>query len=155
MRYKSQILLILSSVLGVTLGVVNTAQAQVIEQHQSAKVTTEFECTGTCSSYSSVSVSQHQSTSSNHHVASHRNAHPAVWRKKSEYGSVRLTWEPQDGTCLIRYTEARRSDFAYATSTSCNEGEITIGGLVPGRNYRFQVKIENDDWSKPIVRIAR
>ncbi len=155
MRYKSQILLILSSVLGVTLGVVNPAQAQTLEQHQSAEITTKFECTGTCSSYSSVSVSQHQSTSNNHHVATHRNTHPMAWRKKSTYGSVRLTWEPQNGNCLIRYTEAKRSDFAYATSTSCNEGEIIIGGLVPGKSYRFQVKTENDDWSKPIVRIAR
>ncbi len=155
MRYKSQILLILSSVLGVTLGVVNTAQAQVIEQHQSAKVTTEFECTGTCSSYSSTSVSQRQFISNNSTASEYRRARPEIWKRRNTYGSVRLTWEPQDGTCLIRYSEAKRSDFAYATSTSCNEGEITIGGLVPGKNYRFQVKIENDDWSKPIVKIAR
>lgn len=73
------------------------------------------------------------------------------WKKYSENrdGEVPLSWDHRGGTCHVRYTEAGNRHFNYHTSTNCDDGEITIGGLVTGRNYKFQVRKDDGSWSHP------
>jgi hypothetical protein len=66
-------------------------------------------------------------------------------------GRVRLEWGYRGGTCHVRYTEATQSVYKYATAASCDEGGVTIGGLVPGKKYRFQVRQNEGGWSRAVV----
>ena len=66
-------------------------------------------------------------------------------------GKVALDWDHRGGTCHIRYTENNAQDYRYSTSTNCDEGGITIGGLKVGTNYRFQVKKDDGSWSNSMV----
>ncbi len=71
-------------------------------------------------------------------------------------GQVRLNWNMRDGTCRVRYKEANARSYNYTAHADCNDGGITIGGLVEGRNYHFQVKKDGDEkWSRPILRRAQ
>mgnify|MGYP001175360096 CR=1 FL=1 len=74
-----------------------------------------------------------------------------MWAKPASSGEVRLTWDMRGGTCFVRYTEAGSAGYNYETSTGCDNGTITIGGLTPGRNYRFQVRKDDGAWSQPIT----
>jgi hypothetical protein len=69
--------------------------------------------------------------------------------------TVRLSWPMRGGTCHVRYGETSANSYPYSTSTGCDNGGITIGGLVPGRSYRFQVASEGANWSSPVTVVAR
>lgn len=69
----------------------------------------------------------------------------------SNDGRVTLGWDHQGGTCHVRYTESGVSNYKYSTSAACDEGDVTIGGLNRGSNYRFQVKQDEGSWSAPMT----
>lgn len=75
----------------------------------------------------------------------------AVWVHPAAHGEVRLSWDLRGGTCHVRYNEATTAGYNYSTSTSCDDGEIRIGGLVAGQNYRFQVRQDDGAWSRAIT----
>ncbi len=80
----------------------------------------------------------------------------ATWNQTvNDDGAVRLVWGQRGGTCYVRYTEANQRDYKYATSTSCDDGQIVISQLVTGRKYRFQISQDWMNWSRPIVARAR
>lgn len=66
-------------------------------------------------------------------------------------GEVEITWDLRGGSCEVRYTEAKNARYKYFTSTSCDDGGITIGGLHPGMKYRFQVRKEGEGWQSPVT----
>lgn len=78
-----------------------------------------------------------------------------IRKNVSTAGKVDIGWDYEGGTCNIRYTENTSQQYRYSTSAGCDEGGVTIGGLRPGRSYRFQVQKDNGAWSEPIVMIAR
>lgn len=71
-----------------------------------------------------------------------------TWARPANNGQVRLTWDMRGGTCHVRYTEVGAAGYNYETSASCDEGGITIGGLVSGKSYRFQVRKDDGAWSR-------
>lgn len=80
-----------------------------------------------------------------------KKAKPYNWKSENTDGEVRLSWDHRGGICHIRYTEVNSRAYKYSTSAACDQGEITVGGLVQGRNYRFQVRKDDGSWSKPTV----
>lgn len=74
---------------------------------------------------------------------------------RNRYGQVELGWDYQGGTCHVRYSEATSQDYRYSTSTNCDEGSMVISGLQYGKNYRFQVKQDDGEWSPPVIMRAR
>lgn len=70
-------------------------------------------------------------------------------------GSVRINWGMRGGTCYVRYGETTTNGYSYSTNTGCDNGGITIGGLVPGRTYRFQVSTNRSNWSREMTIVAR
>jgi len=79
-------------------------------------------------------------------------------QNKMTAGKVNINWQDWDwngGTCYVQYTEANSNTYRYNTSTACDNDEITIGGLVPGTSYRFQIKKDNGTWSAPFTAQVR
>jgi hypothetical protein len=74
-----------------------------------------------------------------------------VYVVENNNGQVRLDWGYRGGTCHVRYTEATSANYKYFTSAGCDEGGVTISGLVPGRKYRFQVRQNEGAWSRAVV----
>lgn len=65
-------------------------------------------------------------------------------------GKVLLTWDARGGTCNFGYTEAGQQVYKYRTSAGCDGGSLWVGGLVPGRSYRFVMSQGNwEAWSRP------
>jgi hypothetical protein len=79
----------------------------------------------------------------------------SYWSESPSNGEVRLTWSQRGGTCQIRYTEFGSKNYNYTTSTACDNGGITIGGLQYNKSYKFQVRKDDEAWSTAIVRRAR
>lgn len=114
-------------------------------------------CSGKSQSKSSIKLHQQQSQGTGaaptHTISSGRTRHRvSTWRDTS--GEVRLNWDHRGGTCHVRYTESGSRYFKYSTSAACDEGGITIGGLTPGHNYRFQVRKDGGGWSATVTRRA-
>lgn len=71
-------------------------------------------------------------------------------------GAVRVNWAYRGGTCNVRYTEANQQMYKYMTSAGCDEGGVTIGSLVEGRKYKFQVAQNNwSSWTRAVRAVAR
>jgi hypothetical protein len=158
-------------VLGAALTVVAAlpAQALVIEQTQEMSVSGNARVemtggTGTAEATSNASGKQRQYIEMNTaavtfaptrtHVPAKKfkKGRPvATVRVRRSDGQVRLTWDMRGGTCHVRYTEVGASTYKYETSTSCDDGGITIGGLTPGVSYRFQVRQHDGGWSLPVT----
>lgn len=138
------------------------------EQSQSSSSTTSFSCDGNCGKVETstkTEVNQSQSQTMSSHDSSWMNS---TWDDENGWqtrhgnrrwvsfsdnwnnndGQVRLNWGMRGGTCYVRYTEAKSGGWNYNTSTACDDGGITIGGLMRGKNYRFQVKKDDGSWSK-------
>lgn len=80
------------------------------------------------------------------------------WHDEEEVttdGEVKLTWGLRDGTCHIQYRRVGQTGWPHATATSCNNGEVTIGGLEEGKNYQFRIKKNDGHWSRPLTRRAQ
>jgi|GEM_PF-979875 len=121
-----------------------------MEQSQSIESEFKSECTGSCEMKvtSSSSVSQYQSFNSeswSSHTRQVRDTSRAKRITQDSHATVR--WDQRGGTCRIRYTEAISTSYKYYTSAACDEGEVVIGGLKPGRSYRAQVKKDDGSWS--------
>ncbi len=121
-----------------------------IYQHQSSSSSFEFSCSGECSAKSETSQSQTQRVGEGSWPA-HHGHHSA---EHAPSGNATISWPHSGGTCTIRYTENSARWYKYTTSAGCDEGQLTIGGLVPGRTYRFQVKQEGAGWSTPTRIVA-
>lgn len=137
------------------------AETITIEQHQSINSEFHSECSGTCTTTATASFSQHQGVngdeSSWSDSVTFRRQRPQ-WNRDDEGnrdGEVVVFWSQRGGTCTIRYTEASSRSYNYQTTTACDEGQLTIGGLVPGRAYRFQIKKDTGRWSSAGTTIAR
>lgn len=138
-------------------------QSQEMTQSTSSKTSvscTGGECSGSAEASSSQTGFQRQMMTTDtvpyHTVrAGVRPYKTGVWAARAREGQVRLTWGFRGDTCHVRYTEARESSYKYTTSASCDDGGVTIGGLVPGVKYRFQVQQGTGYWSKPVVVLAR
>lgn len=150
----------------------------VIEQNQGNSVSVSTHCSGTdCSSKVEASVSQGQQQQHNTNTSGSttlffsspfpspdingwRPRRPGMvwgwpmWRS-GQQGQVRINWRLRDGTCHVRYSEADEESFKYQTSASCSEKGVTIGGLASGQKYKFQVRQDEDDWSRVIYLRAR
>jgi hypothetical protein len=161
-------LLISSSLALVSLGLaVTPIQAIFIEQSQSvnASANSSASCTGDCSASSNSSVSVQTSQTMRvdsgdagyYRPVSYRYHAPArayvqpVYIVSNSDGQVRLDWGYRGGTCHVRYGEANQSWYKYATAAGCDDGGVTIGGLVPGVKYRFQVHQNEGAWSRAVV----
>jgi len=70
-------------------------------------------------------------------------------------GKVKLRWNYDDGVCHIRYSEATVRAYKYTTSTDCDNGGIEIGGLMPSKAYRFQIRDQDTGWSSARRLVAR
>lgn len=127
--------------------------AQTVYQHQSSSSNIEMKCEGTCKVTSESTQSQTQRVGeSNWHQPERkwRQPHHKTWQSQHHpNGHATVTWSPGEGTCTIRYTENNSRWYKYTTSANCTDGHVTIGGLVPGRTYRFQVKSDGSYWQAP------
>ncbi len=137
------------------LALPNAAQANVtVYQHQTSSSNIEIECSGDCSAKSETSQSQTQRVGE---PVWHRENYGsrANWRNHQlTNGYATVTWPHRGGTCTVRYTEAAARWYKYTTAAACDAGEATIGGLIPGRAYRFQVRQGSSNWERPVRLIA-
>lgn len=163
MKKISSLSIAFVAVVGLGLASTTPLQARtVMEQHQSNESKIEMECSGDCFAKSKSSMSQSQKMSfGDDHGGRNRNESDDRghirrfrWSHDNSDGEVRLSWNQRGGTCTVRYTEASARNYNYTTSAACDDGSMTIGGLVPGRAYRFQVKKDNENWSKAIRLVA-
>lgn len=132
-----------------------SAKAEVIEQRQLLRNEFSVECTnGTCKVSGNQSGEQHQnsggrasSTTSNWSWSDWDD--DSNWNEdEDDSGEVRLGWNQRGGTCHVRYKETTSRTYNYSTQAACDDGGITIGGLVPDRAYHFQIKKDNGRWSR-------
>ena len=162
-----------SGLLAFSLLVLTTVSAQakeevrlMQEQSQGNSMSVSTECTnGNCKSEASGSQSQEQRQYMNVGAKnlgadddwSWSNRKPTIWGRRVglETGQVRLTWPMRGGTCHVRYTENSESGYKYATSASCDDGGMTIGGLQSRQMYRFQIKQDDGEWSRTTRLMAR
>ncbi len=82
---------------------------------------------------------------------------PVTWVAAQAIGnaSIRMMWAHRGGTCNVIYGEAESAGYAYKTSAGCDEAGVNIGGLVPGRKYKFQVSQDQaNNWSRPVYATA-
>jgi hypothetical protein len=82
---------------------------------------------------------------------------PQTWVAAASIGnaSVRMMWAHRGGTCNVIYGEAESAGYAYKTSAGCDEAGVNIGGLVPGKKYKFQVSQDQaNNWSRPVYAVA-
>lgn len=144
-----------------TLFAASPAQALVVHQSQEMSVSVKTEG-GNSSSTTEANAwgkqSQHVSTDEmtysyrpGRHVGMGNRWGKNVWVRPADDGQVRLSWDLRGGTCHVRYTEAGASGYNYETSTNCDDGGITIGGLVSGKNYRFQVRKDDGAWTRAVT----
>lgn len=133
-------------------------QSQSQSMDQSIKMEINAESSGTSSV--TAKASAHQSAQQSQSQGVDWNGYPVYaggWEAaqvEPTYGAVYLSWNLRGGTCHVRYTESNQNWYKYATATACDNGGVTIGGLVPGRWYRFQVRQDNGYWLKAITRKA-
>jgi hypothetical protein len=129
--------------------------ALVVEQSQELNISTKTTSEGSSSVKSTSEANawgkQTQSVSTEEHSYTYRHGHRSAWVRPMADGEVRLNWELRGGTCHVRYTEAGAKGYNYYTSTNCDDGEITIGGLVRGKAYRFQVRKDDGVWTKAVT----
>jgi hypothetical protein len=144
-----------------------TAQAEMYqEQSQSASQNSSFSysCNGSncggsgeMKTSSKIEQSQSQGTASfsnRGRMGSNNWNNNRGWKhnnNRDTSGEVTLDWDHRGGTCYIRYTEVGAKGYNYNTSTSCDNGSITVGGLQTGMRYRFQVKKDDGGWSQPMT----
>lgn len=147
------------------------AKTVVFNQTQSSQIKVTSNCTnGECTAESSVSVSQHQLQSDAPHFDSSEDTWWSPWWRHSHHsarsgdvnvrthrsGEVALSWSWRSGTCEVRYTESNVSHYKYSTLVACNQGGVTIGGLMPGKSYRFQIRnTEHEWWTTPVTITAQ
>jgi len=138
------------------------AHAIWMEQHQSSTNDFSGDCNGTCHVSNSSSMSQDQglSTTNNQNWNGGMGMGNGDWwnapsTTSDTSGQATVSWPFRGGTCTIYYTESSARVYHYSTSTACDNGQLTIGGLVPGRSYRFQVKSDAGRWTRPVRMIAR
>lgn len=138
-----------------TLFAASPADALVVEQTQELNISTKTTSEGSSSVKSTSEASawgkQSQHVSTDEHGYSYRHGHRSAWVRPTADGEVRLNWELRGGTCHVRYTEAGAKGYNYHTSTNCDDGEITIGGLVRGKAYRFQVRKDDGAWTRAVT----
>ena len=137
---------------------VTQEQSQSVSSSGNASVTCEGNCTGSAEANSSATGRQWQRTEVTVGGAAYptravakRGRVAGAYVGWSADGEVRLNWSLRGGTCHVRYTEASESVYKYATSASCDDGGVTIGGLTPGVSYRFQVRQNDGPWSRAVV----
>ena len=151
----------------ISISVVSTAKAEMYqEQSQSASQKSSFSyscdgsnCGGSAEMKTSSKVEQSQSQgtasfSNRGRMRSNNWDNDRGWKRnnyRDTSGEVTLDWDHRGGTCYVRYTGAGSKGYNYNTSTSCDNGSITIGGLQTGKNYRFQVKKDDGGWSQPMT----
>lgn len=135
-----------------TLAYFQQSQSQKVEQ----TVTAEVEGSGKSKVESSQKVEQSQSQNmdmgwgNNGYRLNRKQIRYYNVKSENTDGEAYLSWGWRGGTCHIRYTENNYRNYKYSTSAACDDGHLTIGGLQPGRLYRFQVRQDNGVWSKPI-----
>lgn len=148
--------IITASILGISLIAVSTTSAQALTVRQSqefsssssVKVEGGSDVKAEAESNSWGKQSQRVSTDDTSTYTHRRHAQRPVWVRPAAHGEVHLTWDHRGGTCHVRYTESTSAGYNYHTSTNCDEGGITIGGLVSGKSYRFQVQKDDGAWSR-------
>jgi hypothetical protein len=131
-------------------------QSQEVSSSSNASVTCTGECNGSASANSSASGRQWQRSEVKSGSIT-RSYKPTKKYTATAYigwnneGTIRLNWGMRGGTCHVRYTEANKSTYKYATSAGCDDGGVTIGGLTPGVRYRFQVRQNDGAWSRAVT----
>lgn len=131
-------------------------QRQSVSNSSSFSYSCDGDCNGTAESKTSSKVKQSQSQGygttqmkwrNNRNYRNNRN-----WNTdRDTSGEVSLSWDQRGGTCHVRYTESWIRNYKYSTSTACDNGSITIGGLQPGTSYRFEVQKDSEGWSWPLT----
>lgn len=166
MNYSTR--LFLGSAVGILFfsSLTSISNAIYMEQSQSVNANAQgsANCTGDCntsvSSSVSVSTSQRMVLDGDVQPTYSRRTHGRVLGRtyiqpvyivENADGQVRLDWGYRGGTCHVRYTEANQTYYKYATAASCDDGGVTISGLIPGDKYRFQVRQDNGAWSRAVT----
>lgn len=148
--------IIAASILGFSFTAISatSAQALTVRQSQEFSSSTNVKVEGgsdvkaEAESNSWGKQSQRVTTEDTPTYSYRRHSQRPVWVRSAAHGEVHLTWDHRGGTCHVRYTEAGSAGYNYHTSTNCDEGHITIGGLVSGKSYRFQVQKDDGAWSR-------
>lgn len=125
-----------------------------VEQSQELEQKTTVTVSGNSHSESKAEVRQWAKQSQSVELPAHRWGWVEVSAETADRpqdAMVTLRWPQRGGTCHIRYTEAGQRHYKYTTAASCDQGELTIGGLTAGQRYRFQVRQDNHSWSRPVT----